>query len=53
MCTIHPKLLYEVIEDILPIVLNGRKVVILGDRGYPAIRFEYKIASQRYLVAEV
>ena len=28
-------------------------VFILGDRGYPAIRFEYKIASEWYLVAEL
>ena len=26
---------------------------ILGDRGYPALRFEYKSASERYLVAEI
>ena len=26
---------------------------ILGDRGYPAVRFEYKTASERYLVAEL
>ena len=24
-----------------------------GDRGYPAARFEYKTASERYLVAEI
>ena len=27
-------------------------VFIWGDRGYPAIRFEYKTASGQYLVAE-
>ena len=24
-----------------------------GDRGYPAVRFEYKVASEQYLVAEL
>ena len=24
-----------------------------GDRGYPAVRFEYKTASEQYLVAEL
>ena len=24
-----------------------------GDRGYPSICFEYKMASERYLVAEI
>ena len=28
-------------------------VFILGDRGYTAVRFEYKTASERYLVAEI
>ena len=28
-------------------------VFISGDRGYPAVRFEYKKASERYLVAEL
>ena len=28
-------------------------VFIGGDRGYPAVRFEYKTASERYLVAEI
>ena len=28
-------------------------VFIGGDRGYPAARFEYKTASERYLVAEI
>ena len=28
-------------------------VFIWGDRGYPAVRFEYKTASERYLVAEI
>ena len=28
-------------------------VFIWGDRGYPAVRFEYKTASERYLVAEL
>ena len=28
-------------------------VFIGGDRGYPAVRFEYKTASERYLVAEL
>ena len=28
-------------------------VLKLGDRGYPAIRFEYKTASEQYLVAEL
>ena len=28
-------------------------VFIWGDRGYPAARFEYKTASERYLVAEL
>ena len=28
-------------------------VFIWGDRGYPAVRFEYKMASERYLVAEL
>ena len=28
-------------------------VFILGDRVYPADRFEYKTASERYLVAEL
>ena len=28
-------------------------VFIRGDRGYPAVRFEYKTASERYLVAEL
>ena len=28
-------------------------VFILGDREYPAVRFEYKMASERYLVAEL
>ena len=26
---------------------------IWGDRGYPAVRFEYKTASEQYLVAEI
>ena len=26
---------------------------ILGDRGYLAVRFEYKTASKQYLVAEI
>ena len=26
---------------------------IWGDRGYPAVRFEYKTASEQYLVAEL
>ena len=28
-------------------------VFIWGDRRYPAIRFEYKTASEQYLVAEL
>ena len=28
-------------------------VFIWGDRGYPAVRFEYKSASERYLVTEI
>ena len=28
-------------------------VFIWGDRGYPAVRFEYKTASERYLIAEL
>ena len=28
-------------------------VFILGDRGFPPIRFEYKMASERNLVAEI
>ena len=28
-------------------------VFIWGDRGYPAVRFEYKTASERYLVVEL
>ena len=28
-------------------------VFIWGDRGYPGVRFEYKTASERYLVAEI
>ena len=28
-------------------------VFICSDRGYPAVRFEYKMASERYLVAEL
>ena len=28
-------------------------VFIGGDRGYPAVRFEYKTASERYLVDEL
>ena len=28
-------------------------VFIGGDRGYPAVRFEYKTASEQYLVAEL
>ena len=28
-------------------------VFIRGDRGYNAVRFEYKTASERYLVAEL
>ena len=28
-------------------------VFIWGDRGYSAVRFEYKTASERYLVAEI
>ena len=28
-------------------------IFIWGDRGYPAVRFEYKKASERYLVAEL
>ena len=28
-------------------------VFIRGDRGYPAVRFEYKTASERYMVAEI
>ena len=29
------------------------KVFIWGDKGYPAVRFEYKTSSERYLVAEL
>ena len=29
------------------------KVFISSDRGYPAVRFEYKTVSERYLVAEL
>ena len=28
-------------------------VFIWDDRGYPAVRFEYKMASERFLVAEI
>ena len=28
-------------------------VFIWGDRRYPAVRFEYKTASEKYLVAEI
>ena len=28
-------------------------VFIGGDKGYPAVRFEYKAASDQYLVAEI
>ena len=28
-------------------------IFIWGDRGYPAVRFEYKKASERYLVGEL
>ena len=28
-------------------------VFIWGDRGYPAVRFEYKTACERYLAAEI
>ena len=28
-------------------------VFIWGDRGYPAVGFEYKTASERYLVTEL
>ena len=28
-------------------------IFIWGDRGYPAVRFEYKTASERYSVAEL
>ena len=28
-------------------------VFIWGDIGYPAVRFEYKTASEQYLVAEI
>ena len=28
-------------------------VFIEGDRGYPTVRFEYKMASERYLVTEI
>ena len=33
---------------------KANKVVFTwGDRGYPADRFEYKMASERYLVTEL
>ena len=28
-------------------------VFLWGDRGYPAVRFEYKTTFERYLVAEI
>ena len=28
-------------------------VILRCDKGYPAVRFEYKTASERYLVAEI
>ena len=28
-------------------------VFIWGDRGYPVVRFEYKMTSEQYLVAEL
>ena len=28
-------------------------VAEIEDRGYPAVRFEYKTASERYLVTEI
>ena len=46
------------IQDLLLIYHSARKkatamVCIWFDREYPAIRFEYKTASERYLVAEI
>ena len=35
------------------LTVQSKSVELGGDRGYPAIRFEYKTASERYLVAEL
>ena len=60
--TVRPKLgvffqIYEIQHSFLLYYSAHKKattmVFIWGDRGYPAVRFEYKTASEWYLVAEL
>ena len=59
--TIRPKLgVFQIFQNTAFLLLyysackkGTTMVLIWGDRGYPAIRFEYKTTSEQYLVTEL